>query len=245
MLYSLLDTTSLERVLPAALLLAAEKALLASKLARPMTGQRRSPGILTSLKVTLRNRGITRTMTVRQTLERLGVEGLFGAARDVLASRRPDVLPVRRAPYGVEPEVPAARLEPMPESLPIGAAAALAGLYAFLLDLPQLSERRAAIQSKRRVADQDVVSTFGGHWVNPGPVPFQLEYNAVHALLVRQFAIEDLNVRPDCWPAASRHAGAGRPDTRVRRGCDQVLRSMTIDSGPLRRKSSSSNRTRR
>jgi len=131
---------------------------------------------------------------VRQTLERLGVEGLFGAARDVLASRRPDVLPVRRAPYDVEPDAPAARLEP--ESLPIDTAAALAGLYAFLLGIPQLSERRAAIQSKRRVADQDVVSTFGGHWVNPGPVPFQLEYNAVHALLVRQFAIEGLKVRP-------------------------------------------------
>jgi hypothetical protein len=132
-------------------------------------------------------------MTIGQALKRLGVRGLAGAARDVLAPPRPGGSGARRAPYRVEHDVAAGVKEPKSETLPIDAAAALAGLHGFLIDLPVLSERRAAIQSNRRAADQDVVSRFREHWLNPGPAPFQLEYNAVHAILVQEFAIESLS----------------------------------------------------
>lgn len=204
MLYRLLETTSLQQVLPAALLLAVERALLGSGLDRatdaaavataPLTAHRMSDRALSSVKTALRNRGVTRTMTIGQAIRRLGARGVVGVARDVLLPPGAVRSSVRRAPYVLEHEAAtAATPEPKSETITIDAAASLAGLYGFLTDLPGVSEQRAIIQRKRCAADQEVVSRFSGYWLNEVPAPNQLEYNAVHATLVQAFGIDRIS----------------------------------------------------
>ena len=195
MLYSLLDTTSLERVLPAALLLAVEKALLASKLARPMTGRRRSPGVLTFLEgdsaqprhhqdddraPDARASGCRRALRSRK-----GRPGVAASGRSCRCAGRLTTSNLTRPPPGSSRNRSRSiRRRRWP------------GSTHSCLEFPSSVSAVPPFNPSDASPTRTWSSTFGGHWVNPGPVPFQLEYNAVHALLVRQFAIEALKVRP-------------------------------------------------
>ena len=187
--------TSLERALPAALMLAVEKALLASKLARPMTGRRRSPGVLTFLEgdsaqprhhqdddraPDARASGCRRALRSRK-----GRPGVAASGRSCRCAGRLTTSNLTRPPPGSSRNRSRSiRRRRWP------------GSTHSCLDLPSSVSAVPPFNPSDASPTRTWSSTFGGHWVNPGPVPFQLEYNAVHALLVRQFAIEALKVRP-------------------------------------------------
>ena len=142
MVYSLLEVESLARVLPAALMLTADRALLATGFGRasgPMTStMARRPFIVRArqaFKGVFTVRGVNRRMTVLGALRHLGIRGLAGATRDLA------LMPLRKLrvtrPEAVKPHGPAVsaagnRLE----HIPVSAAAIMAGVLGFLDDLP-------------------------------------------------------------------------------------------------------------
>ena len=148
MLYGLLETRSLERVLPAALLLAADRALLNTRLSR-VEDIRRHPTwkhFVRSIKALLRAQGINKTTPIGQAIKRLGIRGFVRVARDVFVAPPGETSRPRRAAYLIEQgEIPST-FDTQFEALPINAAAMLAGIYGFLSDLPALSRRRADLQ---------------------------------------------------------------------------------------------------
>jgi hypothetical protein len=201
MLYELLERDSLARALPAALLLAADRALLSTALSRASDGpaestvhtarRRLTPKkLVTSAKAALRDRGVARRMPMGEALARLGIRGLLGVARDVLVPPHVKRTPERRAAYLMERgAIPATVDDLQCESLPIEAAAILSGLYGFLSDLPALTRRRSAIQRRRRATDLEIVSRFGSHWRQQCPSRFQHEHDEAHAMLIDAFSL--------------------------------------------------------
>ena len=208
-LYCLLEAASLERVFPAALLLAADRALLDTGLSRaadrpPSSAYRR---LIASTKLALRVRGVTKSMTPSEALAKVWSQGLLGLARDVW---RPGAAPESRAArevYLVDPGNPSRTRGPSDgtqspddrlQSIPIGAAAVLAGVHGFLSDLPELSRRRAALQGRRQVTDRDILKRFGTHWLRPCPVRLQSEHTAMQSCLAGAFALNafDLPAAP-------------------------------------------------
>ena len=65
----------------------------------------------------------------------------------------------------------------------------LSGLYGFLASLPELADRREAIQARRQVADRDILKRFGSHWLHPSGSPHQSEHNQVQQALVDYFGL--------------------------------------------------------
>jgi GT2 family glycosyltransferase len=191
MLYRLLGEELLERVLPAALLLSADLALLSTPFSRTNDPARRppEPRVLSSVKAAIRSRGVTRSTPIARAVKQFGLKGFAALARDLMAPRRDDAASRRRSAYAVEreraPVTPDARSEPFP----IDAAAVLAGLYGFLSGLPDLSRRRSDIQRRRRTPDEDVLLRFGSHWLQRTPSPSQAEHDIVHGLVVEAFAL--------------------------------------------------------
>ena len=191
-LYGLLEMpTSLERALPAALLLAADRALLSTGLSRvaestQQTGRQR---LIRSVKASLRARRITRGTPLGRAIWRLGIRGLYGVPRDVVRLWFAKQSRSRREAYLVEQGGVPVTFDSWREPIPIHAAAILAGLYGFLSDLPNLTRRRADLQRRRRASDQQVLWRFGTHWLSPSPATFQAEHNAHHGVLVEQFAL--------------------------------------------------------
>jgi hypothetical protein len=53
----------------------------------------------------------------------------------------------------------------------VAAAAALLGLLDFLMSLPELSQRRAWIQARRKRTDEEIFARFGDYWSNAVPSP--------------------------------------------------------------------------
>jgi GT2 family glycosyltransferase len=199
MLYALLDRSSLQCALPAALLLAADRALLNTALSRVHDsafaqrsairgGLFSTRRVLASSKTALRARGIARRIPMRSLISHLGVRGLLGVAREMLIPRRPE--PGSRAGYSLAAARSPADAERF-ELIPITAAAALSGIFSFLSDLPDLASRRSTIQNRRLLSDTDVLKKFGSHWLQPCPSPFQSEHDAVHAGLVKYFGLAD------------------------------------------------------
>jgi hypothetical protein len=78
------------------------------------------------------------------------------------------------------------------EPFPVGAAAALSGLHDFLNSLPELSERRRRLQAARRRSDNDIITRFDVHWLDPCGAPQQTVHNAMQAEVVRAFGIAGL-----------------------------------------------------
>jgi hypothetical protein len=201
MLYELLELPSLERVLPAALLLAADRALLSTVLSRATDVPAESSGsraphrlrpkrIISSTKAALRARGVTRRTPIGRALTRLGLRGFLGVARDVLVPRQVVRTPERRAAYLIERgAVPAAIDAEHSEPLPIEAAAVLSGIYGFLCDLPALTRRRADMQRRRLATDVQIVTRFGSYWCHQCPARHQVEHNELHAMLVGEFSL--------------------------------------------------------
>lgn len=206
MLYTHLERETLERVLPAALLLAADRALLATELSRasadrqepadPSAGAPRGSAIAACkarVKMALRDRGVTRNQSLTANARRLGVRGLLSAARQI-ARNTPGINPSRsaRATYQIERGAANAALDGRTEPFPISAAAALSGLHDFLDSLPVLSERRAMLQARRRRSDGEILQRFDVHWLSPCGAPRQREHEALQRALLDALGIAEL-----------------------------------------------------
>ena len=147
MLYCLLETESLERALPAALLLAADRALLATGLSRAAdaTPQSAVPPVRSAAgRAALRARGITRSMPIAQIFSRLRARRILGLARDVRRLRAAQESRSRRDAYLIESGA-ACRRRSTPTSSPCPSTPprCLSGIYGFLTEIPELVERRA------------------------------------------------------------------------------------------------------
>jgi GT2 family glycosyltransferase len=181
-IYELLERTSLQRALTASLLLAADRALLSTPLSRatevPAGARRLTPARLkAAVKKALVARGIT---PVAKAVLRLGIRGWLEVAREVMAPTPP-----RRTAYLVEfGDVPPGSSGVQSESLSIEAAAILSGIYGFLSDIPALTRRRQDVQRRRCVSDEEIVSQFGSHWLQPVPARFPHEHHVLQRLLL-------------------------------------------------------------
>ena len=178
MLYALLDSVWLQRALPAALLLAADRALLGTQFSRvhdPTVRTALPRRLIGTAKDALRTRGISRKQSLVGAISSLGVGGGVGVVRDVLFPPRRDT--DMRTAYDAGAEMNAERGEPT-EALPIAVAAALSGIFAFLCDVPDLARRRAEIQGQRAVTDAEFLTKFGTHWLQSCRSPFQFEHDA-------------------------------------------------------------------
>ena len=189
-LFCLLDDASLRRTLPAALLLAADRALLESGLSRaadvtPRSVYRRLAG---ALPAALRARGISRSTPIRQALGRVWQRGLVTLGSDVL--RLSAAAPrSRRESYLLERGATTPSGDAQPQPMPIAAAAMLSGIYGFLSEIPQLVERRHEVQRQRRVEDGDILERFGTHWLAPSGSRLQAEHHAMHTAVAEAFGI--------------------------------------------------------
>jgi GT2 family glycosyltransferase len=204
MLYTHLERETLERVLPAALLLSIDRALLLTGLgrsardatelgaARPRSIASRVRGAAANAKGALRQRGVSRRDSVITNLVRLGPRGLIGVALHVA---RGDTMPPsvsRRAAYQIERGAAPTALDGRIEPVPAAAAAAFRGVYDFLQELPAVSERRARFQSLRRRSDREILGRFSEHWLSPSPTLHQATHNDVHTSLVEALGIAGL-----------------------------------------------------
>ena len=168
MLYTHLEDESLERVLPAAIMLAADRALLESGLGRagPVGGVGGETGWWSSVRRRLEPavfaqtcrravaiRGARKHLSIAENLRKVGARGLAGAAwwavRETIFDRPPN--PVARRPgYFIELGSRSRSFDMTDERLPPSAGARLLGLYEFLQSLPELTERRQWLQARRR-----------------------------------------------------------------------------------------------
>lgn len=204
-LYTHLERDTLERVLPAALLLACDRALLATHLSRatdgagdagdalvPAAGRRSVGTLMARAKGALRNRGVGRHQGIAENARHLGLRGLAGVMRDV-ARERPRRVADAAAAYRIERGAAGrVALEGHVEPFPTGAAAALTGVQEFIESLPELSERRRRFQSARRRSDAEILSRFGSHWLSPGGTPHQGEHDRLHRALLEIFDVAGL-----------------------------------------------------
>jgi hypothetical protein len=186
MLYSLLDDEALQRVLPAALLLAADRALLGTPFSRTdedddatgrwtVVGRRLRPRVAyIRLLHALSQRGARRERGVIANLRHVGPRGLAGATRDVFGDLlRGREQPEGRARYLIERNRAGHAWAVTRERVPVAAAAALIGPRDFLMSLPELSQRRAWIQARRKRTDEEILARFGDYWSNAVPSPHQ------------------------------------------------------------------------
>jgi len=182
MLYSLLEDTTLRQVLPAALLLAADRALLGTPFSRADEGvvaphswraaaRRLHPRVAkVRLLHALSQRGARRQYGAIANLRRVGLKGLAGAWLDLLRDVRDGwELSGARAAYLLESSRPNAAMEGQHEHVPAAAVAQLLGVRDFIEMLPELGRRRAWLQSRRQRSDEEIVARFGGHWRSAVP----------------------------------------------------------------------------
>ena len=193
-LYGLLERTWLERALPAALMLAADRALLETGLSRADTSTS-EPGFSRwrrAGKTALVARGIRRSTPIRHAIGVVWRGGLASLARDV---RQLGANPksFRRQSYLIELGGVPAAFDLQPQPLPISAAAILSGIYSFLSEIPQLTSRREALQRRRRVEDREIISRFGGMWLEASSARVQPAHEKFHAALVDEFGLATLN----------------------------------------------------
>jgi GT2 family glycosyltransferase len=182
MVYSLLEDETLRRVLPAALLLAADRLLLDtpfSRAAEDVTTHRGFPSprmriqpraIKIRLLHALSQRGARRQYPTWTNLKRVGIAGLAGALFDTATDLRMgwEGSGAREA-YLIEGTGPTAAIDGREETLSSVTIAKLLGLGDFLAMLPDLSERRAWLQEHRHRSDAEIVGRFGGHWTSAVP----------------------------------------------------------------------------
>ncbi len=220
-LYTHLERGTLERLLPAALLLATDRALLATDLSRNTTDGQEAPGsrrgsprataaaYKARLKIALRDRGVTKQQSLVANMRRLGVGGLLGVARQL--GRETAAIGTgraARATYQIERGAVGAALDGRTEPFPISAAAVLSGLHDFLESLPSLSGRRAMLQARRRRSDREILRQFDVHWLSPCGAPRQHEHEALQRLLLDALGIAELR---ESW-GADRTAGHAHSD---------------------------------
>jgi hypothetical protein len=197
-LYGLLETASLERALPAALMLAADRALLETGLSRVATA-----GTESALgrwgragKTALIARGINRSTPVLQAIGRVWRGGVSSLARDIRQLAVTGQQRARRESYLIERGGVPAIVDAQPLQLPMSAAAMLSGVYSFLSDIPELTRRRHALQRRRRVNDREILGRFGNLWLAPSGARLQAAHEEFHRLLVEEFGLAADN-QPD------------------------------------------------
>jgi len=223
-LFCLLDGASLGRALSAALLLAADRALLETGLSRAADAVQESlyRRLKDSARAALRARGISRSTPVRHALGRIWQHGVFGLGRDVIRlgtlESRPD-----RESYLIERGGVSSTFDARPQRIPIAAAAMLSGIYGFLCEVPELVERRADLQRRRRVEDRDILERFGSHWLAPSPSRLQAEHQSMHRLIVDEFEIAAIRQQAD----DQRRGTSARPPLDVTLGP-----TLDIPAGP-------------
>ena len=194
-LYGLLETESLERALPAALMLAADRALLETGLSRaaaavPESAYRRW---LRAGKAALVARGIRKSTPIPRAIGQVWSGGVLSLARDVRRLGATARQPFRRESYLIERGGVPATFDVQPQPFPIAAAAMLSGIYGFLSEIPQLTSRRDAVQRRRRVDDREILSRFGGLWLAPSSARMQAAHEEFHRALVDEFGLATVN----------------------------------------------------
>jgi hypothetical protein len=202
--YGLLERESLERALPAALMLAADRALLETGLSRADTAKS-EPGYRRwrrAGKAALVARGIRKSTPIRHAIGHVWRGGLLSLVRDV---RQLGASPksFRRQSYLIELGGVPAAFDLQAQPLPIAAAAILSGIYSFLSEIPQLTSRRDALQRRRRVEDRTILSRFGGMWLEASSARVQPAHEKFHAALIDEFGLATLN------PPVDRSYGRG------------------------------------
>ena len=184
MIYSLLEPASLREVLPAALLLAADRALLGTPFSRADEGVARPgswaavrarlrPGVVAvRLRQALGRRGARRQYGLLGSLWRVGLRGIAGALREVAREVRDGWDRAgARADYLLEGASPHALPDGRHEMMPAGVVAQIIGIRDFLDLLPATSTRRAWLQARRRRTDAEILARFGGCWLAAVPSP--------------------------------------------------------------------------
>ncbi len=215
-LYTHLERETLVRVLPAALLLGTDLALLHTEFSRAARdadeiarderdgradARRGWREFKTALKGALRERGVSRQRSVPANLLEMGPRGLAGALLQALrgpAATMPHAS--RRSAMQIERGAAPCALDGRTEEIPTGAAAALGGIYDFIRELPVLTERRRLLQSARRRTDREILSQFGEHWTSRAVARYQVEHDEVHRRLVEEFRIAELAEAEEAAP---------------------------------------------
>jgi hypothetical protein len=182
MLYALLEDRTLQRVLPAALLLAADRILLDTPFSRADEGNTQARGwpapryrlqpraIKIRLLHALSQRGARRQYPIWTNLRRVGISGFAAALADTVTDlRRGWEGAGAREAYLIERTGPTSIIDGRHELLPSVTVAKLMGIGDFLAMLPDLSRRRAWLQARRRLSDAEIVRRFGGHWTSAVP----------------------------------------------------------------------------
>jgi GT2 family glycosyltransferase len=206
-MYGLLETESLARALPAALMLAADRALLETGLSRAASGLSESAHRrwLRAGKSALVARGIKRSTTVPRAIGQVWQGGLLSLARDVRRLAGSASRPFRRASFLIERGGMPATFDIQPQPFPISAAAMLSGIYGFLSEIPQLTARRNAMQRRRRVDDREILSRFGSMWLAGSGARIQAAHDEFHNALVEEFGLASVKQPPDASPPSDRH----------------------------------------
>jgi GT2 family glycosyltransferase len=179
MIYALLEEGRLQRVLPAALLLSMDRALLATPFSRAAEGEAEAPSglglpsvqaVTAPLRHALIQRGARKSLGVAGSLQRVGITGLAGAVRDTVRDVRAGLGQAgARTRYLIEKQGVRASLDGRRERVPPATAAALLGVQDFLRMLPELSARRASLQARRKRSDAEILSRFGDRWTAAVP----------------------------------------------------------------------------
>jgi|GEM_PF-727664 len=198
MVYALLDDDHLRHMLPAALLLAADRAILGTAFSRAATaddGAGGAPGLAASVAAAARHalvrRGARRTLGVFGSARSVGIGGMASAARETLGSlRRSAARGGARSCYLIETSGPHSAVDLRRERLHPDTGAALLGVQDFLAMLPELSLRRAWLQARRVRADREIFADFDGRWTAAvpsahGELHAQLRAQVMAALGVR------------------------------------------------------------
>ena len=193
-LYGLLGTESLRRALPAALILAADRALLESGLsraaeARPESAYRRW---LRAGKAALVARGIRKSTPMSQAMRQVWNGGVWRLAYDVHRLSAARSMRHGRESYRIERGGMPATFDMQPQPIPVSAAAMLSGIYGFLSEIPRLAVRRADLQRRRRVEDREILRRFGTKWLAPSGARLQSAHQEFHTALVDEFGIAGL-----------------------------------------------------
>ncbi len=222
-LFTLLERPTLARVLPAALLLASERALLVSQLGardgddselfasplRRFYWRAKPRSLWHHTLAALKARGAARARGALGSLRTLGVRGIAGAfwstATFVARDQRRDQS--RRAGYLIERGLQPPTFDGRQEPLPAPAAAILVAINEWLQSIGEQRERRASIQQARRRTDADVLSRFSSHWTDPVGTAQQAFYEKLHRGLVEALEIAHM---PAGVTAAARSAAGTR-----------------------------------
>ncbi len=199
MIYALLETENLARTLPAAMLLAMDRAVVQTPLHRGASAEdaaiAQTPHLSFGARARqeLRIRGVRRDLPVLLNLRRVGPRGLLGAAFDTVFPnvRRSGPGPSRRA-YLIEHVRQEREFDGRREPIPADGAARLLGIHDFLRDLPALSARRRTLQARRVRSDREILDRFGGRWTAPVPAAEQRLHDALQAGLVHALGIETI-----------------------------------------------------